>query len=210
MTSVDSGRLRLVCATANPGKVAELRAILGDAVELVPRPVDVPDVVEDSGSLIGNARLKATAVAAGAGVAAIADDTGLEVAALGGAPGVESATFAGIGATDEDNRVKLLAMLDGISDRGARFRTIAMVRWPDGDEMWAEGVCEGRIGTECRGTRGFGYDSVFIPHGGDGRSFAEMTAAEKHALSHRGNALAGLLTLLAARQPGAIANGKSL
>lgn len=210
MTSIGNGRLRLVCATSNPGKVAELCAILGEAVELLARPADVPDVVEDSGSLIGNARLKATAVAAGAGVPAIADDTGLEVAALGGAPGVESATFAGIGASDEDNRAALLAMLDGVSDRRARFRTIAMVRWPDGDEVWAEGVCEGRIATECRGTRGFGYDSVFIPHRGDGRTFAEMTAAEKHALSHRGKAFARLLALLAAPRPGAIASGKSL
>lgn len=209
MTSIAGVRLRVVCATSNPGKVAELQSILGDIVELLPRPADVPDVVEDSGSLVGNARLKATAIAAASGLPAIADDTGLEVDALGGAPGVESATFAGACATDEDNRTRLLAALAGASDRGARFRTIAMVSWPDGDELWAEGVCEGEIATERRGTRGFGYDSVFVPAEGDGRSFAEMPAQEKHLLSHRGKAFTSLLDMLATRTSGPISKGRS-
>jgi len=199
MTPLAGDRFRVVCATANPGKVAELETILGDAVELVPRPADVPDVVEDSGSLVGNARLKAMTIATAAGLPAIADDTGLEVDALDGAPGVESATFAGDGATDERNRTKLLAELERAASRAARFRTVAMVSWPDGDEVWAEGVCEGEIATEPRGTRGFGYDSVFVPADGDGRTFAEMTADEKHAVSHRGKAFAALLDVMRTR-----------
>jgi len=196
------GRLTLVCATANAGKVAELRSILGDTVELLPRPAAVPDVVEDSGTLVGNARLKASAIAAAAGAAAIADDTGLEVAALGGLPGVETATFAGERADDAENRQKLLAELDGVADRRARFRTIAMVVWPDGDEVFAEGVCDGEIAGAERGSRGFGYDSVFLPADGGDRSFAEMTADEKHALSHRGKAFRALVGALAARDGG--------
>ncbi len=203
MTGVAAGgRLTLVCATANAGKVAELRSILGEVVELLPRPAAVPEVVEDSGTLLGNARLKATAIATAAGAAAIADDTGLEVSALGGLPGVESATFAGAGAGDIENRQKLLAELDGVADRRARFRTIAMVVWPGGEEVFAEGVCDGEIADAERGTRGFGYDSVFVPAGGDGRSFAEMTADEKHAMSHRGKAFRALVGALAARDGG--------
>ena len=195
-------RVGLVCATANPGKVAELQMILGDVVELLPRPPEVPDVVEDSGTLVGNARLKASAIAAASGQPAVADDTGLEVDALGGLPGVDTAFYAGPGANDRDNRAKLLADLADLGpdiDRRARFRTIAMVCWPDGHELWTEGTCEGAIATAERGDRGFGYDSVFLPAAGDGRSFAEMTAAEKHALSHRGRAFATLLERLTER-----------
>lgn len=192
-------RLRLVCASANPDKVAELKSILGDVVELLPRPAEVPDVVEDSGTLVGNARLKASAVAAASGLPSVADDTGLEVDALGGLPGVDTAFYAGEAASDHDNRSKLLAALAALgpeTDRRARFRTIAMVRWPDGSELWTEGTCEGEIAAEERGAGGFGYDRVFVPADGDGRSFAEMTAAEKHALSHRGRAFAALLERL--------------
>jgi XTP/dITP diphosphohydrolase len=196
-------RLRLVCASANPDKVAELQSILGEVVELLPRPADFPDVVEDSGTLVGNARLKASAVAAASGLPSVADDTGLEVAALGGLPGVDTAFYAGEGASDQENRSKLLADLAALgpeTDRRARFRTIAMVRWPDGSELWTEGTCEGEIATEERGARGFGYDRVFVPADGDGRSFAEMTAAEKHTLSHRGRAFAALLQRLRERE----------
>jgi XTP/dITP diphosphohydrolase len=196
--------MKLVCATANPGKVAELRSIFaalaasGTPVELLPRPDSVPSVVEDAGTLVGNARLKAAAVAVASGLPAVADDTGLEVAALGGAPGVETASFAGEGATDEENWGKLLEVLVASDDRRARFRTIAMVVWPDGREVWAEGTCAGTIAPDSRGGRGFGYDSVFVPDEGDGRSFAEMSAAEKDALSHRGRAFTALVGKLAA------------
>lgn len=191
--------LTLVCASANPDKVAEIRAILGDVVELVPRPAEVPDVVEDADTLAGNARLKAVAIVAAAGRAAVADDTGLEVAALGGAPGVFTARFAGEGATYADNRAHLLAALADVSDRRARFRTVALVRWPDGAELAVEGVCDGTIPSEERGERGFGYDAVFVPDDGDGRTFAEMSDDDKHALSHRGRAFRALLAQLAAR-----------
>lgn len=190
--------LQLVCATANPGKVAELQSILAGVVELLPRPESVPPIVEDAGSLVGNARLKAAAIATASGRPAIADDTGLEVAALGGAPGVDTASFAGEGSSDEDNWSKLLAELERSDDRRARFRTVAMVVWPDGRELWAEGTCEGTIAPGSRGGRGFGYDSVFLPADGDGRSFAEMSAAEKDAVSHRGRAFAALVGKLTA------------
>jgi XTP/dITP diphosphohydrolase len=194
--------VRLVVASANPDKVAEIAAVL-DAlgVEVVPRPVGLPDVVEDADTLEGNARLKAVAVAAGAGEPAVADDTGLEVDALDGAPGVWSARFAGPSATYADNVAKLLADLRAAgattrSARTARFRTVAMARWPDGGELVAVGTVEGRIADEPRGSGGFGYDSVFVPAEGDGRTFAEMTADEKHAVSHRGRALRALAALL--------------
>jgi XTP/dITP diphosphohydrolase len=191
-----STRLRVVCASANAGKVAEIQAILGDVVDLLPRPAGVPDVVENAGTLIGNARLKAQAISAASGLPAIADDTGLEVDALGGRPGVETAHFAGPSATDAENRAKLLAELAGLSERRARFRTIALLTWPDGAEVWAEGVCEGTIAAAERGKRGFGFDPVFVPAAGDGRTFAEMSIAEKQALSHRGRAFTELLATL--------------
>ena len=191
-----TARLRLVCASANPDKVAEISAVLGDAVELVPRPVGVPDVVEDADTLEGNARLKAIAICEATGMAAVADDTGLEVDALGGAPGVFAARFAGEGCTYADNRRKLLSELGNGDDRRARFRTVALVRWPDGRELAADGVCRGTISRSERGSRGFGYDAVFVPDEGDGRTFAEMTDAEKNALSHRGRAFGNLLAAL--------------
>ncbi len=190
-------RLRLVCASANPDKVAEIAAILGDAVELVPRPPEVPDVVEDADTLVGNARLKAVAICEASGLPAVADDTGLEVAALDGAPGVHSARWAGDGSSYADNRAKLLAELDGLADRRAAFRTCALVRWPDGAELAVDGVCDGVITETERGDAGFGYDAVFAPADGDGRTFAEMTDAEKHAISHRGRAFRNLLAALA-------------
>jgi len=129
----------------------------------------------------------------------VSDDTGLEVAALGGAPGVRTARFAGEDASDADNRAKMLSSLAGRSDRSARFRTVAMVVWPDGGELAVEGVCDGTIAEAERGDRGFGYDALFVPADGDGRTFAEMTEDDKHALSHRGRAFRALLAELAAR-----------
>jgi XTP/dITP diphosphohydrolase len=186
--------VRLVTASANPDKVTEIAAILGDAVELTPRPPDLDDVVEDGETLEENARLKAVAVCEAAGEAAVADDTGLEVDALDGAPGVFTARFAGEHATYGDNVAKVLADMEGVpeAERGARFRTVALVRFPDGSELVAEGVVDGTIATEARGDRGFGYDPVFVPADGDGRTFAEMSADEKHAVSHRGRAFRAL------------------
>ena len=187
---------RFVLASANPDKAAEIAEILVD-FDLLPRPAGVPDVDETGETLEENARLKAVALVEATGVAAIADDTGLEVAALDGAPGVYSARYAGESATYASNCAKLLAALTGAHDRSARFRTVALARFPDGGELVAEGVVDGRIAPYPRGDWGFGYDPLFVPDEGDGRTFAEMTPAEKHAVSHRGRAFRSLGTLLA-------------
>jgi XTP/dITP diphosphohydrolase len=189
-------RVRAVCASANPDKVAEIAAIIGDAVDLLPRPAGIPDVVEDAATLEGNARLKAAAICAATGLPAIADDTGLEVAALGGAPGVRTGRYAGDDASYRDNRTKLLRDLDAATDRRAAFRTCVLMRWPDGSELVADGECTGTITRAERGDGGFGYDSLFVPDDGDGRTFAEMSDAEKHAISHRGRAFRNLLASL--------------
>jgi len=194
--------LRLVLATANPDKATEigelLRAELGPRVELLERPASLPDVEETGETLEKNARLKAQAVVEATGLAALADDTGLEVAALGGAPGVRSARYAGPAGRYSDNLAKLLAELGGAPDRRARFRTVALVAFPDGSELVGIGEVAGEIAATPRGTGGFGYDPVFVPDEGDGRSFAEMSPAEKHAVSHRGRALRALAAALAA------------
>ena len=177
--------LRVVCASANPHKVAEIFDLVGGLIELAPRPKDLADVAETETTLIGNARLKATAVGRATDQPTLADDTGLEVDALNGQPGVFTARFAGPGATDEQNRHKLLDALNQNSNRLARFRTVILLLWPDGKEIICEGVCEGSIAPEQRGDRGFGYDSVFVPAAGDGRTFAQMSVEEKHQYSHR-------------------------
>jgi XTP/dITP diphosphohydrolase len=177
--------LRVVCASANPHKVAEIFDLVGGVIELAPRPKDLSDVAETETTLIGNARLKAIAVGRATNQPALADDTGLEVDALNGQPGVFTARFAGPGATDEQNRHKLLDALNQNSNRLARFRTVILLLWPDGKEIICEGVCEGSIAPEQRGDRGFGYDSVFVPAAGDGRTFAQMSVEEKHQYSHR-------------------------
>jgi XTP/dITP diphosphohydrolase len=195
---------RIVLASANPDKAAEmadiLRAALGDALVVLPRPESVPDVVEDGETLEANARLKADAITAVVEVPVVADDTGLEVDALGGAPGVRSARFAGEDATYRDNVVKLLDALAELPEpveRSARFRTVALAALPGGREIVVEGSVGGTIALAPRGDNGFGYDSVFVPDGGDGRTFAEMTAQEKHAVSHRGRAFHALAAALA-------------
>jgi XTP/dITP diphosphohydrolase len=210
----EGGPLRLVLASANPDKAKEIVSVLSAEldVDLVPRPADVPEVVEDGETLLDNARLKAQALVAATGVAAVADDTGLEVDALGGAPGVYSARYAGEDATYVDNVAKLLRELAALDDAGgarrARFKTIALAAFPDASEVWAEGVMDGTIATAPRGENGFGYDPVFVPDGpdgmegedgGDGRTFAEMTAGEKDAMSHRGRAFRALAVRLAER-----------
>ncbi len=198
------GLPRLVVASANPHKVAEIALVLNGLVELVPRPDDVPEVEEDGDTLEINARLKAMAICEATGCAAVADDTGLEVDALGGAPGVHSARYAAddgrgaIAGDDEANVERLLRELAGVSAgrRTARFRTVALVRRPDGSEVVAVGTVEGHISEERRGGGGFGYDPLFVPVEGDGRSFAEM-GDEKHAISHRGRAFRDLARCLA-------------
>lgn len=188
--------IRLVCASANSKKVEELARMLPDWVTLVPRPDFVGDVEETAPTLEGNATIKAVEVANAVGEWAIADDTGLEVAALKGEPGVRSARFAGESATDEENRELLLQRMERVADRSARFRTVVALVDSKGEMHFRSGECAGTIAMEERGGGGFGYDSLFIPNEGDGRTFAEMTAEEKDAISHRGRALAQVPELL--------------
>ncbi|MBJ7293925.1 MAG: RdgB/HAM1 family non-canonical purine NTP pyrophosphatase [Ilumatobacteraceae bacterium] len=189
--------MRIVCASANPHKVEELARLLPTWVDLVPRPSDIGDIDEDAPTLEGNAIIKAVEIANHASEWAIADDTGLEVDALNGAPGVRSARFAGEQATDEENRALLIAKLDGVTNRSARFRTVVALVSSKGDIHFVGGECAGTIAEQERGDSGFGYDSLFIPADGDGRTFAEMTGPEKDAVSHRGRALAQIPELLA-------------
>ncbi|MFB6248955.1 MAG: RdgB/HAM1 family non-canonical purine NTP pyrophosphatase [Salinibacter sp.] len=190
---------RLVLGTGNAGKVEELRTLLADVpIELVPGPAldDPPTVEEDAGTLAGNARKKAEAYRAAAGTPALADDTGLEVAALDGRPGVRTARFAGPDATPDDNKHKLLAVLDGVGDRRARFRTVVALVDDTGTAHTFEGVCEGTITTAPRGDGGFGYDPLFRPDGHE-QTFAEMPPAAKNDISHRRKALDALRAFLA-------------
>ncbi len=194
---------RLVAATANPDKLAEIASVLLAAgFEILPRPDSVGEVVEDGDSLLANARLKAQAiVAASQGEPAVADDTGLEVDALGGAPGIHAARYAGEDASYDDNVDKLLAELTAAGAiepdrRRARFRTVALVVWPDGRELAVDGVVEGHIAAARRGG-GWGYDPIFVPDDADGRSFGELTPQAKDAISHRGRAFRALAAALA-------------
>lgn len=191
MPSVPS---KLVLATANPNKVKEMRDILSglgiDVLTLADFP-PMDEVNETGDTLEANALLKADAVYRHTGLPSLADDTGLEVDALGGRPGVYSARYAGPNASYEDNVAKLLGDLKGVADadRIARFRTVMALRLSDAEHLVADGVAEGRIIGERRGADGFGYDPVFLPSDGNGRTFAEMAPAEKNAISHRARAL---------------------
>ena len=179
--------MKFVVASANPDKVREIHELLGDHYQLVPRPDSVPEVEETGTTLEENARLKAVALVDATGQAAVADDTGLEVDALDGAPGVYASRYSGEHATYASNVAKLIGALTSVpvDRRTARFRTVAIARFPDGREVVAEGVMAGTIADAPRGTNGFGYDPVFVPAEGDGRTFAEMTPVEKHRLSQK-------------------------
>lgn len=182
---------RLVVASKNPDKIEEIEDVLTDtglASEIV-RGLEWPDVEETADSLEENALLKARAVTEATGLPSLADDTGLEVDALDGAPGVETARFAGDGARYEDNVKKLLAVLEGRSDRTARFRTVVALVFPDGVEVTADGTLDGVIAATARGTEGFGYDPVFEVNG---KTLAEMSPEEKNHRSHRARAIRAL------------------
>ena len=179
--------MKLAVATNNPGKLEEIARVLGPSHELVARP-PIPEPVEDGGTLLANARIKAQAVCDATGLPAVADDTGLFVDALDGGPGVETASFGGW--------EKLLPVMEGAPSRRAVFRTVALVLFPDGREVVAEGSAAGSIAGAPRGARGWGYDPVFVADDGDGRTFAEMSPDEKDAISHRGRAFAALAEAL--------------
>ena len=184
---------RVVIATRNRGKIRELQALLEDlGVELVSvaEMEGVPEVVEDGATFLENARKKAVEVARATGLPAIADDSGLEVDALQGRPGIYSARYAGQGASDRDNYMKLLKELEGVPEekRTARFRCVMVAALPDGTFIWTDGTCEGLIAEEPKGSQGFGYDPVFyLPD--RGRTMAEISKEEKNAISHRGKAM---------------------
>ena len=192
---------RVVLASGNAGKLAEVRAILGaHGVEVVAAGEVAPGwtVAETGTTFAANARLKAVDLAARTGEAALADDSGLEVAALGGRPGVRSARYAGAGASDAANVARLLAELRDVPDdrRAAAFRCVMVLARPDGGTVSAEGRCDGTIARAPRGSGGFGYDPVFVDPA-SGRTFAELGAAEKNARSHRRRALDALCARLA-------------
>jgi XTP/dITP diphosphohydrolase len=186
---------QVVCATANPHKVEEMAAIFAGVVELLPRPSDVGDIDEDGETLEENACLKARTIAMHVGAEAMADDTGLEIDALHGEPGVRSARFAGNDSNDAANRLLVLQRMNGVSNRRGRFRTVIAIATPNGECATVVGECTGVISRDECGHNGFGYDAIFIPDDGDGRTFAEMTAAEKNEISHRARALRALLDL---------------
>ena len=219
----------VVMASANAHKVTEIEAILRATMPglvVLPRPADGGDVIEDSDSLLGNARLKAHALAQATGKPAVADDTGLFVDALGGDPGVDTAYYAGNNATYSQNCQKLLIELHRVgastpSQRTASFVTVAMVAWPDGGELWAEGRVKGIITTAAQGDGGFGYDPIFAPLEMNRsnvantasaantaspenfdpvhlQTFSELGEAAKNTMSHRSRAFVALAALLSA------------
>ncbi|MED5317180.1 MAG: RdgB/HAM1 family non-canonical purine NTP pyrophosphatase [Candidatus Neomarinimicrobiota bacterium] len=185
-------RQTLVLATHNPDKQTEMNAVLSDlgldVIGLDQYP-EIDDIPENGTTLLENALIKARAVHLKTGFPALADDTGLEVDALHGAPGVYSARFAGEDATYQDNVKKLLSVMAGISrqNRTARFRTVVALIDSD-TELWTEGIIEGLITREQRGAGGFGYDPIFEA-ADTGKTFSEMSAAQKNEISHRARAL---------------------
>ena len=189
--------MKIVFATNNAHKLREVQQLLGDRFTLVtPRECGIcEDIPEDEPTLEGNALQKARYIFQRTGIDCFADDTGLEVDALGGEPGVRSARYGSAeGHDDEANKRLLLKNMDGKENREAQFRTaIALIM--GGEEHLFEGIVRGRILTSEQGDGGFGYDPLFAPEG-DARSFAEMAAEEKNAISHRGRAIAKLVEWL--------------
>jgi XTP/dITP diphosphohydrolase len=190
--------LRLVLATRNDHKVREVGRLMdGVVVEPLPEHVTLPP--EDGDTFAANALGKARAAAAALGRAAIADDSGIEAAALGGAPGIRSARYAGPHATDADNLSKLRAE----APAGSAVRYVCVIAYaePGGAEHTFTGICDGMLAADARGSGGFGYDPAFLPADlDDGRTMAELSDAEKDAISHRGRAARELLAWLRSRE----------
>jgi XTP/dITP diphosphohydrolase len=193
---------RLILATRNPGKIAELRAILAAAGlhhELVGADAyrDLPDVKETGVTFVENALLKAHTLAQATGLPAVADDSGLCVDVLGGAPGIFSARWSGSHGDDRANLTLLLDQLSDIPDehRAAHFACAAALALPDGTERVVEGRLRGTLRHEPAGANGFGYDPILQPDG-DTRTCAELTPEEKNAISHRGKAFRGLVPVV--------------
>ncbi|MBN1985066.1 MAG: non-canonical purine NTP diphosphatase [Prolixibacteraceae bacterium] len=188
--------MKLVFATNNKHKLAELQAILGNHFQLLSL-TDIgcnEEIPEEQPTLEGNARQKALYVFEKYNIPCFADDTGLEIEALNGAPGVYSARYAGENKNSDANMDKVLAEMTKIKNRNARFRTVISYI-SDGNEKQFEGVVKGKILTEKRGNSGFGYDPIFQPDGFD-LTFAEMKLEDKNKISHRGRAVAKLVAYL--------------
>jgi XTP/dITP diphosphohydrolase len=197
---------RLVLATGNRGKIREIRDLLSGrdiAVLTCDDFAGWPDLVERGETFEENAACKAMELSRWAAMPALADDSGLEVEALGGEPGVMSARYAGKQGNDAANIARLLREMEGIpaERRGARFVCVLALTSPGGETLEIRETCEGSVTTAPRGELGFGYDPVFVPAGMT-RTLAEMSLAEKNAISHRGKALCRLRTLLEAGEPG--------
>lgn len=188
--------MKLVFATNNPNKVAEVQKMLSNTIELLSlKDINCFDEIEETESTLeGNAKLKAAYITQKFGYNCFADDTGLEVESLNGKPGVYSARFAGEPRNSENNMKKLLSVLKDIENRKAQFRTSICLNL-DGKKFLFEGVCKGEILKEKQGKKGFGYDPIFKPEGFN-RSFAEMTSQEKNKISHRGIAIQKLVSFL--------------
>lgn len=182
---------RLAVASKNPDKIREIEEVLESVglVDEIVRDLVWDDVEETGATLEENALLKARAVVEATGLPVIADDTGLEVEALGGEPGVRTSRFAGPEATYADNVARMLAEMEGVEKRGARFRTVVALVFPDGVEILSEGSVDGAITTTPRGRGGFGYDPIFEV---DGTTLAEMGTDQKNELSHRARAIRAL------------------
>jgi XTP/dITP diphosphohydrolase len=183
--------MKLVIATRNAHKLAEIKSIFNfqslEVCSAFDFP-DIPDVVEGGATLEANAIKKAVTLAKATDCWALADDSGLEVAALGGAPGVYSARYAGEQCSYADNNAKLLRELEGKADRSARFRTVLALSDPAGNVQTLDGSCSGQILEELRGTHGFGYDPLFVPVG-HAETFAQLDPEKKNHISHRSKAL---------------------
>jgi len=189
--------MRLVLSSRNDHKLRELEVLLAPH-ELTPLPADVELPPETGSTFAENALVKAHAAAAATGLAAVADDSGIAAAALDGAPGIYSARYAGPDADDGENLAKLLREVRADGDTRVAYVCALVHVTPDGRETVAEGRCEGRLTHQPRGAGGFGYDPAFVPDDyDDGRTMAELTPAEKDAISHRGRAARELLAQLA-------------
>jgi len=191
---------RLLIGSGNPGKQREYRELLAglDLELVVPPDLDPvpPDPEENGATFAENASHKARAYAAASGLRTVADDSGLEVDALRGAPGLRSRRFFGEDASAAERNTRLLALLEGVETRGARFMCVTALAWPDGRVELFDGEVRGEIALTPRGDQGFGYDPLFVI-AGDGRTMAELPHHEKHRISHRGLAVAKLRAFLA-------------